>query len=132
MCFRSGDLIRVYPASVNLSQGGKGSLSLSPVGARCLSSAERGDGLGYTPDEGLRLRSGNGPNEADDTRKHKPEIGVFSLCERLSFCSLCPSSEPDRPKQTVPHTEPGSAPLLPSLRNIEERHTKTLLSICTR
>lgn len=70
MCFRSGDLIGVYPANVNLSQGGKGkqrkrSLSLSPVGARCLSSAERGDGLGYTPGEGLQLRSGNGPNEAD-------------------------------------------------------------------
>lgn len=72
MCYRSGDLIRVYPANVNLSQGGKGKqrklpLSLSPVGARCLSSAERGGGSGYTPDEGPQLRSGNGPNEADGT-----------------------------------------------------------------
>lgn len=48
MCFRSGDLIRVYPASVNLSEKGEGerksgrkNCSPSPAGAFNPSSGER-------------------------------------------------------------------------------------------
>lgn len=121
MCFRSGDLIRVYPASVNLSEKGEGgrksgrkNCSPSPAGAFNPSSGERRSHTqvrGGQKDDVLFLwETGNVPMVQSSSSSLRFSEGVLVFFRNWRSSSI--SQEVRKPHQT---TEIKNRPDLPQL-----------------